>query len=325
MTRKVLQFRLLGYKPLPLLLCLTLAYGLYAVALPNLLFPGIGVVMKLRGDAEYCDWSRVALFHSNLKKFNELLEEAKKPASSFRLPEEGKSFGVIDLPGRDEPFWVRTWSEDPGVAWLIAEHAWMLELEGDRMVQEGDVVLDIGAHVGFFVRTALAQGASKVIAVEPDPNSVECLKRNFPDEVKAGRLVIVEAGAWSSRSEIALSLGNDPGWNSMTESQGTGREIVVPVLPIDDIVAELGLDKVDFIKMDIEGAEKEALRGAVNVLETYHPRVMIDTYQWADDLDGLLAEVRRGGATYEPYCGPCEPSRDGSSIIPHMTIYEPSR
>ena len=201
----------------------------------------------------------------------------------------------------------------------------MLELEGDRMVHKGDVVLDIGAHVGFFVRTALTQGASKVVAVEPDPNSIECLKRNFPEELENGQLVIVEAGAWSSRSEIALSLGNDPGWNSMTDIQGTGREIVVPVLPIDDIVAELGLGKVDFIKMDIEGAEKEALRGAVNVLTTFRPRVMIDTYQWEQDLDGLLAEVRRGGADYEPYCGPCQPSRDGSSIVPHMTIYEPSR
>jgi FkbM family methyltransferase len=185
------------------------------------------------------------------------------------------------------------------------------------------VVLDIGAHVGFFVRSALAQGASKVIAVEPDPNSVECLRRNFPEELEAGQLVIVEAGAWSSRGEMTLSLGSDPGWNSMTESGGSGREITVPVLPIDDIVAELGLSKVDFIKMDIEGAEKEALRGAVDVLKTHRPRVMIDTYQWAEDLEGLLGEVRRGGANYEPYCGPCEPSADGSSIVPHMTIYEP--
>ena len=320
--RNILNFRLFGYKPIPLLSCLAAAYGIYAVVLPNLLFPGIGAALKLRGDAQYCDWSRVASFHRNLDRFAELLEQAKGPAATFTQLEPDRSLGVIDLPGRDKPFWVRTWTDGPGVAWLIAEHGWMRELEGARMVHEGDVVLDIGAHVGFFVRTALLQGASKVIAVEPDPDSAECLRRNFQEEIASGRVVLVEAGAWSSRGEIRLSLGSDPGWNSMTGSGGAGREIVVPVLPIDDIVAELGLTKVDFIKMDIEGAEKEALRGAVGTLKSRRPRVMIDSYQWAHDLDGLLAEVRRGG-DYEPFSGPCEPAKDGRSIVPHMTFYEP--
>lgn len=324
MLRKILNFRLLGYKPGPLLASLLFAYAIYSVALPNLLFPGIAAALKLRGDAKYCDWSRVAMFHSHLERFAELLGEAEVQQESFRQPEPDRSFGVIDLPDQQAPFWVRTWSDGPGVAWLIAEHAWMRELEGDRMVHEGDVVMDIGAHVGFFVGTALAQGASKVIAVEPDPDSAECLRRNYEEEIASGRVVLVEAGAWSSRSEITLSLGSDPGWNSMTEDGGSGREIVVPVLPIDDIVEDLGLSRVDFIKMDIEGAEKEALRGAVGTMEKYRPRVMIDSYQWAHDLDGLLAEVKSGG-DYQPFSGPCEPAGDGASIVPHMTFYEPVR
>lgn len=309
-----------AYRLTMLALCLASAFMLYRFVLPNIIYPGWATYVKLTGGGSYCGWDRVVMFHAHLDKFHRILEDAKILAGSFHAdPDPDLPLGTIMLP--DGPFWVRSSSEGPGVAWLIAEHRWMEEMEGSRMVHTGDVVMDIGAHVGFFVRTALRQGASKVVAVEPDPYSAECLRRNFSDEISSGRVIVVEAGAWSKRDKITLSLGADPGWNSMTQDQG-GEEIIVPVLPMDEMAAELGLPRVDFIKMDIEGAEMEALRGARQILSKFRPRVMIDTYQWEHDLEGLLAEVRLGHPDYVPYGGPCEPARQRVGIVPHMTFYE---
>ena len=54
-------------------------------------------------------------------------------------------------------------------------------------------------------------------------------------------------------------------------------------LPLDDIVDNLQLDRVDFIKMDIEGAERQALEGARRTIQRFHPRMAICTYHMIDD------------------------------------------
>src|SRR5262252_2026765 len=63
-------------------------------------------------------------------------------------------------------------------------------------IHAGDVVLDAGANVGVFVRKALWAGASKVIAIEPAPENLECLRRTFAHEVARGQVVIYPKGVW---------------------------------------------------------------------------------------------------------------------------------
>lgn len=53
-------------------------------------------------------------------------------------------------------------------------------------VKQGDIVLDGGAHIGTYVQTALRAGASKIIAIEPSPEALECLRRNFKKETDSG-------------------------------------------------------------------------------------------------------------------------------------------
>ncbi len=65
--------------------------------------------------------------------------------------------------------------------------------------------------------------------------------------------------------------------------KGTSHHITVPVKPLDDIVEELQLDRVDFIKMDIEGAERVALEGSRRTIERFRPRMAICTYHLVDD------------------------------------------
>src|SRR6478672_741846 len=75
-------------------------------------------------------------------------------------------------------FWVPDTSDDI-IGILLAQQ--QRKIYGDSAsggVKPGDVVLDCGAHVGTYVKTALDAGAAKVIAIEPSPEALECLRRN---------------------------------------------------------------------------------------------------------------------------------------------------
>jgi hypothetical protein len=79
----------------------------------------------------------------------------------------------------------------------------------------------------------------------------------------------------------------------------------VELTTIDKIVAELKLERVDFIKMDIEGAEQNALIGARATLAKYHPRMSLSAYHRPDDPKKIPELVRAGWSGYRMECGPC--------------------
>jgi len=289
-----------------------------AYALPTLLQTGWASYMKVTGRAEHCDWGRVARFYVDISRFADYKTEAEEEIRVIRTDPDWP-LDLIESPYG--PMWIRRGSAEPGIAWIFAEYRWINDLSPDHLVRQGDTVLDVGAHVGVFTFEALKRGAARVVAVEPDPVNIECLRRNFEEEIREGRVSIFEGGAWSKTGTFTLHLGDNSAWNSMTETVG-GESIEVPTAPIDDIVQTHGLDRVDFIKMDIEGAEKEALRGAERTLAEFSPRVAIDTYQWPHDLPELHALVDRGSGQYEAVGGPCEPSMAFDVIVPHITFYE---
>jgi len=164
------------------------------------------------------------------------------------------------------------------VAHLTSEHEWMEAHNPAAQVRRGDIVLDCGAHVGSFSKFALDHGASKVIAFEPMESNIECLRRNFAAEIRNGRYVIVPKAVWNVDGTLAFAISDSSsGTNSAVLHTGA-KTIQVPSVRIDTVVAELGLSQVTYIKMDIEGAEREALAGAAppwllqaaHMSESYH-------------------------------------------------------
>jgi FkbM family methyltransferase len=167
----------------------------------------------------------------------------------------------------------------------LAEQERGIYAHGGHGVRTGDIVLDCGAHVGLYTREALAAGARMVVAIEPAPENLECLRRNLAPEIAAGRVVVYAKGVWD-RDE-SLPLYTDPR-NSAAGSfarvpDQAGPIRVLPLTTIDRLTAELALARVDFIKMDIEGAEQKALMGAAATLARYRPRLAVCVYHLADD------------------------------------------
>lgn len=208
---------------------------------------------------------------------------------------------------------LQLWDTPQGQMWIpasqlkwmplvLAEQQERIYGRGERGVHQGDIVLDCGAAMGEFTRTALDQGAAIVVAIEPAPFKEPCLRRNFEREIAAGRVIVYPKGVWDK--EASLTLYDD---SVVEKREGTG--IVVPLTTIDQLVADLHLPRVDFIKMDIEGAEKQALTGARATIQKYHPRMSIATEHLADD-PVAIPQLVRSMAAYQLQCGPCEWDQD---------------
>ena len=181
---------------------------------------------------------------------------------------------------------------------MLAEEALEIYGHGPAGVNPGDVVLDCGANVGTFVREALAAGAQRVIASEPTAANLECLRRNCPEALADGRLVLVPKGVWHEETQIQLYVSDSPAGDSFVV---TGRKAEGPVLDvttIDEITESMGLKRLDFIKFDIEGAERNALRGAARTLRSLHPTLAVSAYHLKDDPDVLSGIIDQTGVRY---------------------------
>lgn len=199
------------------------------------------------------------------------------------------------------------WQTPRGVFWAprdVRVHYALAEQEVDVYnvdnvtVKLGDVVLDCGANIGSFTRLALNAGASKVAAIDPSPRNAECLRRTFAVEIEEGRVIVVEEGVWHEPSSMTMNIYDDSMLDSLilssrSESRTPPTQTEVRLDTIDNIVAKLELDRVDFIKMDVEGAERNALQGGASIIERYLPRMSIATENLPDDIR-VLPEVVRG-------------------------------
>ena len=203
----------------------------------------------------------------------------------------------------------------------LAEQA--TQVYGDREygVHPGDVVFDCGANIGVYTRVALAAGAKLVVAIEPAPENVECLRRNYAAEISQGRVIVVPKGVWN-RDDV-LILREDAGnsaRDSFVGSFGSAlRETRVPLTTIDRLVEELHLDSVGFMKFDIEGAEKRALAGARNTLQKYHPRMAIAMEHLADDPVAIPQVILAAAPSYRVVCGDCLDK--GSWVRPDVLFF----
>ena len=307
-------------------LILSAAFGLagYFFVLPHLLSNGWAVYMKATGKAEQCPWGHTLTFYSSLDRFDKLYTKYRGELKVVEYDKEHNLERFTWPGGRD--FWAqRISTEVRGFGWLLAEHQWTKESTPGSHVRKGDVVIDCGAHIGVFTWKALEAGAAKVVAVEPDPANLECLRRNFKKEIAEGRVVLAGVGVWSKPGKMTLNLGNggNTGVNSMVLTENSDRTIEVPVTTLDQLTKDLGLDHVNFIKMDIEGAEREALVGAQDTLKKDRPRLMLDLNHRADDSTALPAVIRRAHADYRAVCGPCQMNEHGvAELMPHVIYFE---
>ena len=224
--------------------------------------------------------------------------------NASKLVKEEPGFELWETPkGR---YWVPAGSRYV-LPFNLAEQKRKIYGTGDFGPHAADIILDCGANIGVTVHEELAAGAKTIVAIEPAPENLECLRRNYPNEIAAGQVIIIPKGVWDK--DDVLTLRVDPR-NSAADSfvlhrEGAVEVEKVPLTTIDKIVAELKLDRVDYMKFDIEGAEPRALAGAKATLAKFKPRLSIATEHQPDDAKVIPEIVRAARPDYQMACGPC--------------------
>lgn len=171
--------------------------------------------------------------------------------------------------------------------------------------EPGDYVIDAGACWGdtalYFANAVGEHG--KVFSFEFIPSNVNILRQNLAlNPHLENRVEIIEKAVWSE-SDIALYYDDNGPASRVGFTPQNTQEDKVPTLSIDDLVNSSSLDKLDFIKMDIEGAEPRALQGARKTLEKFKPKLAIAIYHSLDDFVEIPRFLDSLGLGYKFYLG----------------------
>jgi len=163
------------------------------------------------------------------------------------------------------------------------------ERESGFTLAPGQVVVDLGANLGVFAtRAAKRVGPSgRVIAVEPHPDNFRRLQGNARRNGLSW-LECVKEAVGDREGETALFIHERGINHSIVRS--SGESVTVSLRTVDDLVRELGLARVDFLKIDIEGAVPAALRGASETLRRFQPLIALerDSDAESEGLEELL-------------------------------------
>jgi FkbM family methyltransferase len=266
-----------------------------AARVPHLLF----VLRMVHSRYSQCTaWEAVRAANVGVNPVNPAI------AAAIHIIAKDQAFHLAETPeGR---FWIPARDLHTLGQMLTEQHSSSVYDVAGVGIRTGDTVIDCGANVGVFTRKALRSGARKVIAIDPAPEAVECLRRNFADEIKDGRVIVVPEGVWNEPGVVDFLIDSQSWGDRVDFSHAPGTHTIkVTLTTIDAITSRLGLDRVDFIKIDIEGAEKQALLGAKATVAKFRPRMAIALEHLKNDVADVPAQVRTLWPGMRTIYGPC--------------------
>lgn len=161
-------------------------------------------------------------------------------------------------------------------------------------ISMGDTVFDIGAHIGSWTLPALAMGAKHVYAFEPQESSVETLRINLTLNGWQDNCTVTQCALWNKTGEnlpfywpITVPASEETKKWLLSRSEGD-----VNTLRLDDWVEERkDIEKIDWMKIDVDGSEIHVLDGAQETLKKFKPKILIQKHQeiiesiWGHDVE----------------------------------------
>lgn len=204
------------------------------------------------------------------RRGHRVVEVAQGPLQGTRL--------ALDL-GSEKAFWIGV--HEPDVQEMLVQ-----------LSRPGRLAFDIGANIGFFSLLLARASGGPVVAVEPLASNAERIRAHA--RLNAADVTVVEAVAARQNGAVDFELGptgamghiadiDGPRWNQ----PGPGVRVRIAAVTLDDLVKRYGAPAL--VKIDVEGAEAEVLRGAPGLMAA-HPAIVCEVHgpTQRDEVDALL-------------------------------------
>ena len=164
---------------------------------------------------------------------------------------------------------------------------------------------DLGAYNGDTVRQLLEKGKGSIKtiwAMEPDARNYKKLETYAKCETRA-RVIPVNAGAWNEETTLFFDKSGNRNASfeknrSQTLADRPAKIAEVQALPLDRV---LDGSRVDYIKYDVEGSEREALDGSLQTLTTHAPTLLVSLYHRSEDLFALPLHIHKNAPHYKGF------------------------
>lgn len=161
-----------------------------------------------------------------------------------------------------------------------------------KHVKSGDIVLDIGAHIGYYTLIAakIVGNRGRVYAFEPDPKNFQLLKKNT-EENKYKNIVLVNKALSNKPGNIKLFLNKEnTGDHRIYASTEKRKSINIQAITLDDFFKDKS-KKVDIIKMDVQGAEARIFNGASGLIKkNKNIKILTEFWPYGLELCGSSAQ-----------------------------------
>ncbi|MDR0603823.1 MAG: FkbM family methyltransferase [Bacteroidales bacterium] len=168
-------------------------------------------------------------------------------------------------------------------------------------LNEGDVIIDAGANVGMFSLFAAKYYNCQCHAFEPSRFVIPTLEKNIQTNMLSNNITIYPLGLSDKNDEVTFTITHDNIGGSTFMCSLSTENIeteTIHCISLDFWADENHISKIDFIKADIEGAERLLLRGATNVLKRMQPKLSICTYHLPDDKQVLEKIIKDANPNY---------------------------
>jgi FkbM family methyltransferase len=170
---------------------------------------------------------------------------------------------------------------------------------------DGDVVIDCGANIGMFSLFAANKNASRVISFEPVHHAFDLLDKNiYINDFNKTEFIVEKFGLSNDTAKVKISINDkNVGSNSIIGYIDSQKAELIDVIKLDDYIRNNKINKIDFIKADIEGAERLMLEGARETKFKLKPKLSICTYHFPDDVEVLTKIILEANSDYKIYYG----------------------
>lgn len=228
----------------------------------------------------------------------------KMAEGSETIPSGFMHFKLARLNLRELGYPIEMFYEPAAVVTTFIEQQYRC-LTPDGVVEcaKGDVAIDAGGCWGdtalYFAHKVGERG--KVASFEFLPDNITFFEKNLNlNPELASRIRLYKNPVWSSSGEELYVSGHGPG-TSVGPIAKDANDLKVQTLSIDKLVQRGDLEKVDFIKMDIEGSELAALHGCERTIRQYKPKLAITVYHNLEDFWTIPQYLNQLGLNYSFY------------------------